>query len=61
MTLREWIKLSGKKVKEVAAEAGVSGAVVYQWISGTRIPTKENMQKLYTLSDGKIDANTFYK
>lgn len=61
MDLKQWIETSDYSVKKLSDELGVSLALIYYWIKGDRTPSGKNMNKLISLSNNAIDANTFYK
>lgn len=61
MTLAEYIsdlKVSPEKLAE--SLDGVSASALRKWISGERIPRKEQMEKIFEVTGGKVSPNDFY-
>lgn len=61
MTLKEWRERNGKSQPEVARLTGVANAtVVSRWERGVHIPHRNEMVRLYILTGGQVDPNSFY-
>lgn len=60
MKLSEYRKSKNKTQKEMASFFNVSVDVYQSWEYGRRIPTKDNMQKIISHTDGKVQPNNFY-
>lgn len=61
MTLTEWLKKEHKRVADMARDMKLSHPVVLRWSNGSRIPTKENMQKIIAYTNGEVQPNDFYE
>jgi|GEM_PF-1054421 len=61
MTLKDWLKQSGKTVKWLAAELNEQPATVYRWQAHAQIPRREPMQAICRLTNGQVTANDFYE
>jgi len=60
MTLLEWLKKENKRVADMARDLDIAHPVVLRWSKGSRIPTKENMQKIIAYTNGEVQPNDFY-
>ena len=60
MILKDWLKKENKTVADMARDLGISHSVVLRWASGERIPSSENMQKIFVYTKGEVTANDFY-
>lgn len=61
MTLADYIsdlKISPEKFAETCE--GFSASAVRKWTSGERIPRKDQMEKIFEITDGKVTPNDFY-
>lgn len=61
MTLAEYItdlKISPEKFAETLD--GISAGALRKWMSGERIPRKEQMEKIFEVTSGKVTPNDFF-
>jgi len=60
MTLDEWMTRQGYSSSELARQLGVNVSMVSRWRNGLAIPDGENMIRIWQLSAGEVDPNSFY-
>lgn len=60
MNLSEYRKKENKTQEQLASELGVAQSNIASWENGSRIPTKENMQKIIAYTNGEVQPNDFY-
>ncbi|MBQ8465314.1 MAG: hypothetical protein IJ545_04815 [Alphaproteobacteria bacterium] len=58
--LQDWLDNNDKTVADMARFCDVKHTVALRWANGARIPSRENMQKIYEYTGGAVDANSFY-
>lgn len=58
--LQEYLNETQQTVAILARALDVQHTVALRWANGTRIPSKENMQKIYEWSGGRVEPNDFY-
>lgn len=58
--LRQFLEESGQSVADMARALCVKHTVALRWANGCRVPSKENMQKIYEWSGGQVEPNDFY-
>ena len=59
-TLQTYLDKNNKTVADMARELDVLHCVALRWVNGARVPSKENMQKIYEWSGGQVEPNDFY-
>ncbi len=59
MNLKDYLKLNGISREKFANEMGVSYASVIKWVYGGRFPRPSALNKIYELTEGKVQANDF--
>jgi transcriptional regulator with XRE-family HTH domain len=59
MTLKDWLKGSGKRLNEVAEELGVARQTLARWRDGA-VPRKSRMDALVAYTGGAVQPNDFY-
>ena len=60
MRLQEFLDSKKKKIADMARDLGVAHCVVRVWVTGERIPTPDNMQKIFAYTNGEVTPNDFY-
>lgn len=60
MKLQEYLEHKKKKIADMARDFGVAHCVVRVWVTGERIPTPENMQKIFAYTGGEVTPNDFF-
>ena len=60
MQLTQWLEKENKRVADMARDLDIAHPVVLRWSNGSRIPTKENMQKIIAYTNGEVQPNDFY-
>lgn len=60
MRLQEWLSEEGIKREAFAADIGVTAVAVSRYCSGARMPDRETMRRIYQLTRGAVDPNSFY-
>ena len=61
MKLEHYFEKSGQSPREFAEKIGVTAVTVGRYISGKRIPVKEEMRKIYDETGGLVTANDFHE
>lgn len=59
MTLREWLDCTNRTPEWVASQLDVGARSVRRWLNGTRVPRPEEMRRIYDLTGGAVDANSW--
>lgn len=59
-TLREFLTDHRLGVVEMSRQLDQPRSTCSMWVIGKRIPSKENMQKIYEWSGGEVEPNDFY-
>ena len=59
MRLNEWIAANDMTMAAFAALIGVEAASVTRYANGDRIPRREIMRRITSVTDGKVTANDF--
>ena len=54
------MKEAGYTAPKLAEITGCTKDAIYHYLAGRRVPKPDVMRKLIKLSEGQIDANTFY-
>ena len=60
MELNEYLKSKNKNVADFARDFQVKHSVALRWVRGSRIPAKENMQKIFAYTNGAVTPNDFF-
>ncbi|MBR3676556.1 MAG: helix-turn-helix transcriptional regulator [Alphaproteobacteria bacterium] len=60
MKLQEYLDNNKKTVADLARACEVKHTVALRWANGARIPSRENMQKIFAYTDGQVEPNDFY-
>lgn len=60
MKLQEYLKHKKKKIADMSRDFGVTHCVVRVWVTGERIPSLENMQKIFEYTNGAVTPNDFF-
>jgi hypothetical protein len=60
MKLKHWLKLNKFTGTRFGALIGVKAQAVYRYADGDRIPRKEVMEKITTVTRGKVRPDDFY-
>lgn len=62
MKLRDWRLQKGFSLGEVARQTGAKNATaVRRWETGETVPRAANMGRIYLISGGLVDPNSFYE
>lgn len=61
MQLTQWLEKENKTVADMARDLCLAHPVVLRWSNGSRIPSKENMQKIIVYTNGEVQPNDFYE
>lgn len=56
----EWLAAAELKQSDFAEQCGVLQGTVSRWVSGTRMPRPEQMQRIIRASRGFIQPQDFY-
>ena len=59
MKLAKYLSLSGLREAEFASRIGMSAKAVRHWVIGDRTPRQEQMQKIFSASEGAVTPNDF--
>ncbi len=46
---------------EMATNVRIPQGTLAKWVTGTRIPRKEEMQIIYKVTEGSVQPNDFYE
>jgi hypothetical protein len=61
MTLAEYINETGETHEQLATRIGdCSVGGLRKWLRGDRIPQKEQMDRIFAATNGRVQANDFY-
>jgi len=60
MKLKEYLQTKKKSIADMARDFDVAHCVVRVWATGERMPTPENMQKIFAYTGGEVTPNDFY-
>ena len=60
MTLQEWLDFSQTSRADFAAMMDRDPTTIQRYIAGKRVPGREDMQKIHTLTEGLVTPNSFY-
>lgn len=60
MKLKQWLKREKKTVADMANDLEITHCVARCWAVGDRMPTIENMQKIFAYTGGEVTPNDFY-
>ena len=60
MKLRDWRIEMGWSQDALAAEMEVDRTTIARWEAGKRDPSADDKERLFLLSDGKVEPNDFY-
>ena len=60
MKLQQYLDEKKQTVADLARALEVQHTVALRWAKDIRIPSKENMQKIYEWSGGEVEPNDFY-
>lgn len=60
MKLQKFLDEKQQTVADLARALSVKHTVALRWANGARVPSKENMQKIYEWSGGQVEPNDFY-
>lgn len=60
MKLQEYLETNNKTVADLARACEVKHTVALRWANGARIPSRENMQKIFAYTNGEVTPNDFY-
>tara|TARA_A100001391_G_scaffold179136_3_gene143939 strand:+ start:2664 stop:2876 length:213 start_codon:yes stop_codon:yes gene_type:complete len=67
MHLRDYLKnqkhtqMSFIDLVEMATNVRIPQGTLAKWVTGTRIPRKEEMQIIYKVTEGSVQPNDFYE
>ena len=67
MHLRDYLKnqkhtqMSFIDLVEMATNVRIPQGTLAKWVTGTRIPRKEEMQIIYKVTEGSVQPNEFYE
>jgi len=57
MTLKEWIKDSGKTAYRVTIDLKVEHSTMWRWLSGRSCPQPEMQRRIMTYTNGAVTPN----
>jgi hypothetical protein len=60
MKLKEYLTEKQIGVVEMAKQLNFPQSTCSMWLTEKRLPSKENMQKIYEWSGGRVEPNDFY-
>lgn len=60
MTLQEYLEKNKIGICEMAKQTGFTQPCCSMWAAGQRIPSRENMQKIFAYTNGEVTPNDFY-
>lgn len=60
MQLKEYLLRNKIGVSEMAEKTGFSQSACSMWAANQRIPSKENMQKIFAYTNGAVTPNDFF-
>lgn len=60
MPLLEWLERNNLSRAWLQKALGVSNAAISRYLVGGRIPAPDIIRKIYDLTEGEVDANSWY-
>ncbi len=60
MQLKEYLSRNKIGVSEMAEQTGFSQSACSMWAANQRIPSRENMQKIFAYTGGEVTPNDFF-
>ena len=60
MTFDEWVRVSNLSDLSVAEKLGVPGIYIGRYRRGETIPRSDMMKKIYDLTNGQVEPNSFF-
>ena len=60
MKLQKFLQKKNKRPADMARDLGLKHCVVLRWVKGLRVPTPENMQKIFAYTGGEVTPNDFF-
>ena len=60
MTFDEWVRVSNLSDLSIAEKLGVPGIYIGRYRRGEAIPRSSMMKKIYYLTNGQVEPNSFY-
>ena len=60
MKLKAYLQKNNKRAADMARALNIKHSVVLRWVKGLRVPTVENMQKIFAYTNGEVTPNDFY-
>lgn len=60
MKLQEFLQKKNKRPADMARDLKLKHSVVLRWVKGLRVPTPENMQKIFAYTNGAVTPNDFF-
>ena len=60
MTLKEYVKKNKLTTADLARKTQTSQSICWLWIHSKRIPSVENMRKIFLTTGGQVTPNDFY-
>lgn len=60
MKLSEWREEREWTQERLAEELGCTALTVYRYETGRRMPDREAMEKIFFVTEGKVEPNDFY-
>jgi transcriptional regulator with XRE-family HTH domain len=61
MKLKTYVEQNEIKLVDLGNALNVSQTAISRYVNETRIPTKENMQKITEFTKGAVTANDFFE
>ncbi|QDP55414.1 MAG: hypothetical protein GOVbin3762_18 [Prokaryotic dsDNA virus sp.] len=58
---QKYTQMSFIDLIEMATSVRIPQGTLAKWVTGTRIPRKEEMQILYKVTEGSVQPNDFYE
>lgn len=59
MTLTQYLTANGLTQSDAARALGVTHSTVSRWVSGLRLPSRDQYQAIYRWTGGEVSANDF--
>ena len=60
MHLRDYLSVNNKTLASFSDDCGIPKTTMSKYKYGTRIPSKDNMVKIYHVTQGTVEPNDFY-
>jgi transcriptional regulator with XRE-family HTH domain len=60
MKLTEYLKITNTTQDDFAKKVGLSQACISNYLNNRRFPSKYAMNKIFTLTGGKVSPNDFF-